>query len=197
MARGKPEITNGDLFLYCLYGLGGAGKYIDVENVFMEMWRIAPGRFRWRRYDLPNYKVMSKAIVDIGQRGDGELLLGDGDARQLSASGVRWVETRQQRFDRIVSGAETAASARRPSQRVVGELARTRLVRAYLAGEEPNWAREEIAVLLRCSPDAPRSVWRERLETLRSAVSDAGRADLMDFLELLERDKREWFGGGN
>lgn len=187
------EITNGDLFLYALYRLGGAGKYIDVEDAFMEMWRLAPARFSWRKYQQPNYKVMSKAIVDIGQRGDRDLLLGDGNSRQLSAQGVEWVETRRAHFERIASGRETAAPDRRPSQRVAVELGKAPPVRAFVRGEEVGLERNEIALLLRCAPDAPRSVWRERLETLRSAATDADRGELLRFLAYLEGAKPDWF----
>jgi hypothetical protein len=128
---GSPKLTNADLFLYALYRLGGAGKYIDVEDVFMEMWRLAPARFSWRKYQQPNYKIMSKAIVDIDQRGDGNLLLGTGDSRQLSAQGVEWTERRLKQFERIASGEDRAAPERRPSQRVTVELAKARPVREF------------------------------------------------------------------
>ena len=87
-------VTNTDLLLYALYRLGGAGKYVDVEDVFMEMWRLTPGRSSWRKYRQPNYKIMSQAIADLMRRDEGsELLLGAGDTRQLSAGGVRYVES--------------------------------------------------------------------------------------------------------
>jgi hypothetical protein len=191
---GGPKLTNADLFLYALYRLGGAGKYIDVEDVFMEMWRLAPARFSWRKYQQPNYKITSKAIVDIDQRGDGNLLLGTGDSRQLSAQGVEWTERRLKQFERIASGDDTAAPERRPSQRVAVELAKARPVQKFLAGEEVQLERNDVAVLLRCAPDAPRGVWRERLETLRSAARDADRSELLRFLDHLEQTEPEWFG---
>lgn len=196
MTKQDEEITNADLFLYSLHCLGGAGKYVDVEDVFVEMWKLAPARFRWRKYDYPNYKVMSKAVVDISQRGDSRLLLGSGNMRQLSAEGVAWVEGRKERFEALASGRLPAPPDRRPTQRVVAELVKQRLVREFLAGDNPELDRTYIAQLLRCAPDAPRHVWKERLETLRSAARDGGRDNVLAFLEHLEEEKREWFESG-
>ncbi len=187
------DITNGDLFLYALYRLGGAGKYVDVEDVFMEMWALAPARFSWRKYRQPNYKIMSKSIVTIRLRGDGDLLLGRGNRRQLTAQGVEWVTARLKQFDRLAAGLETAPPDRRPSQRVVAELAKSAIVRAFLATRSVDLARAEVAVLLRCAPDAPRQVWRERLGTLKSAARDGARSDLLAFLDYVEREYPEWF----
>jgi hypothetical protein len=194
LASSRGKLTNADLFLYALYRLGGAGRYIDVEDVFMEMWRLAPARFSWRKYQQPNYKITSKAIVDIDQRGDGNLLLGDGNFRQLSAQGVEWTERRLNQFERVASGDDSAAPERRPSQRVVVDLTKARPVQAFLEGREVELDRNEVALLLRCAPDAPRRVWRERLETLRSAARDADRSELLRFLDHLEKAEPEWFG---
>jgi len=187
--------NNGDIFLYALYRRGGAGKYVDVEDVFAEMWELAPSRFRWRRHGYPNYKILAKSIVDISQRGDGELLLGEGYARQLSAEGVQWVKARLKRFERLGADVGAGVSQRRPSQRVVVGLEKSPLVVAFLDGREIDLGRNDVALLLRCAPDAPRSVWQERLATLRSAATDAGRPDLLRFLDHLPQARPEWFGG--
>jgi hypothetical protein len=51
-------------------------------------------------------------------------------------------------------------------------------------------------MLLRCAPDAPRRVFRERLETLRAAARDAGRNELLEFLEYLENASLAGFPRG-
>jgi hypothetical protein len=61
---------------------------------------------------------------------------------------------------------------------------------------ETELDKNQLASAFRCSPDAPRSVWRERLETLRSAATDADRPELLLFLEHIEKVHPDWFGGG-
>ena len=172
---------------------GGAGAYVEVEDVFMEMWKLAPARFRWRKYEVPNYKIMSQAIADISRRGHRHLLLGSQNTRQLSAEGVAWVQQRKDRFEALAAGELSAPPARRPGQRAVAELLKKTLVRKFLDGVKPELDRAGIARLLRCAPDAPRRVWKERLETLRSAARDGNRDDVLAFLGYLEEEKSEWF----
>lgn len=191
--KAKDAISNADLFLYALYRLGGAGSYVDVEDIYMEMWELAPARFKWRKYDVPNYKIMAKALVDISQRGDSKLLLGSSDVRQLSAKGVEWIEARLPGLNALATGKISAPPDRRPGQRIVAELAKQPLVREFIGGLKPTLDRLTVARLLRCAPDSPRRVWRERLETLRSGAQDGDRADLLNFLRYVENERREWF----
>jgi hypothetical protein len=189
----EQDLANADLFLFALYRLGGAGRYVDVEDVFMEMWRLAPARLTWRKYAVPNYKIASKAIVDISQRGNRDLLLGSGNHRQLSASGVAYVRGRLTELDGFFGDQGTDSPNLRPGQRVAVEAERSRLFQIFLGGEETDLNRSEIALFLRCAPDAPKGVWRERLETLRSAAQDGQRADLLRFLGYLESEHEDWF----
>ena len=193
MKKPTEEINNGDLFLYALHRLGGTGRYVDVEDVFMEMWRLAPARFRWRKHEVPNYKILSKSIVDISQRGDSRLVLGSQNSRQLSAEGVDWVRARLDRFEKLASGKLAAPPDKRPGQRLVVELSRKPLVRSFLEGRDHELDRSDVALLLRCAPDAPRKIWKERLETLKSAARDGDRDDVLSFLGYLEGEKPEWF----
>lgn len=193
MKNSDREITNADLFLYALYRLGGAGVYVDVEDIFMEMWRMAPERFRWRKYEVPNYKIMSKSIVDISQRGQESFLLGSGNTRQLSAEGVAWVERHSDRLEAVATGRRAAPPDRRPGQRVVADLLKQPLVQSFFEGREVQFERARAAQLLRCAPDAPRRVWRERLETLRSAATAGKRDDVLEFLQHLEAANPDWF----
>jgi hypothetical protein len=50
------RIDNPDIVPLAVYELGGSGAFVDVEDVFLRCHEIAPERFRWRKYDIPNYK---------------------------------------------------------------------------------------------------------------------------------------------
>jgi len=66
-------------------------------------------------------------------------------------------------------------------------------VQSFLQGREVHLDRVRVARLLRCAPDAPRQVWRERLETLRSAATAGKRDDVLRFLDRLEEENPDWF----
>jgi hypothetical protein len=189
-------VSNNDLFLYALYRLGGAGKYVDVEDVFMEMWQLAPSRFSWRKYKQPNYKLLSQTIWDLKRHDGSDLLLGEGYSRQLSASGVQWIEQRLPELSEATESTESAVSNKRPSQKVVVNLEKSTAYLQFQEDDKSELDKNQVASAFRCSPDAPRSVWRERLETLRSAATDADRPEVLRFLDHLETVHADWFGGG-
>ena len=193
----ESEVNNSELFLLALYRRGGAGRYIDVEDVFIEMWQLAPERFGWRKYPYPNYEVCRHALSDLtrGPRHGGDKLLmktNDGLARQLTADGVRWVESRMPAFQEIVQGAIPPPD-KRPSQRALASLQKHAAVRAFLSGQPPHLERYEAAAILRSAPDAPTAHWRERWESLRAAALNARRDELTQFLEWLEHTYPDWF----
>ena len=189
---GNPEVV-----AFALYELGGAGRFIGIEDLFVRCWQLAPRRFSWRTKEYPNYKTLYQALVDLERSHAGTLIrTTDGLGRQLSASGVAWVRQREARFRRALAQPSEGMSGRRPSHRLVNELSSAEPVRQFRAGEEPKLSRFDAADLLVASPDSPPSVWRERLAIYRSAVESAGRPDLQEFLDYVESRWPEWFAGG-
>lgn len=192
----QKRIDNPDVIPYALYELGGAGEFIDVEDVFVRCHEIAPERFRWRKHNLPNYKTLAKALRDFENHHPVLLIkTPDGLSRQLSAEGIEWIRERIVLLTETFSVPGMNPPTRRREHRILNELASHKVVREFLGGAEPNFLKHEIADLLLCAPDSPPSVWRERLETYRSAAADSGRPDLLRFLKVLYDQRGEWFGG--
>jgi len=191
------DLNNQDIFAYALYRLQGAGRFVDVEDVYVECWRLSKSRFGWRKHEYPNYKVASKAQRDFEEAHPGFVLkTRDGLGRQLSAEGIAWIRMRLRDFDELASGDTKAPAARRVSHRVISELTANHLVRLFLGGERPGLSKVEVADVLHCAPDSSSLVWRQRLSTLRAAVEDDERPDLMQFLNYIESEHSEWFDGG-
>jgi len=58
--------NNGDLLLWALYTVGGAERWVDVEEIYLAAFRLAPARLAWRtRPDLPNYKICARGLQDL------------------------------------------------------------------------------------------------------------------------------------
>jgi len=191
------DLSNQDIFAYALYRLQGAGRFVDVEDVYEECWRLSESRFGWRKHKYPNYKVASKAQRDFEEAHPGLVLkTRDGLGRQLSAEGVVWVRTRLTEFERLASGDTRAPAIRRASHRVIRELLTNRLVGSFLAGKRPELGRVEVADILHSAPDSSSVAWRQRLLTLRAAAEDDERPDLIGFLDYIQSEHPEWFDGG-
>jgi hypothetical protein len=194
----KPRVDNPDIIPFALHELGGTGQFIDVEDIFLHCFKVAPERFRWRKHLIANYKTLSKALRDFeGHHPDLLLKTADGLSRQLSKEGIDWVNARLDLFREVLSQPGANPPTRRREQKLLNEFADHRLVRAFEKGSLEALQKYEVADLLLCAPDSPIAVWKERLETYRSAATAAGRPNLAEFLDYLRTSKPEWFGGKN
>jgi hypothetical protein len=189
------RIDNPDIIPLAVYQLGGSGAFVDVEDIFLRCYQLAPERFRWRKHDIPNYKTLAKALRDFeGSHPSFLVKTSDGLSRQLSAEGHAWVTQKSNRFEEILTRPGANPPTRRRDHRILNEFSSNPLMRAFVEGNQPNLVKHEVADLLLCAPDSPKAVWRERLETYRSAAADAARPELVEFLEFLRKSKPEWFG---
>lgn len=185
----REGADNPELMALALYYCGGVGEFVDVEDVFVKAYELAPDRFGWRSKEIPNYKSLSKALRDLeGKYPDFTIRTKDGLSRQLTAEGVHWVTGNEQRLGRSAREPQTNPATRRPTQRLLNELRDSSLVQAYIGGSEPELTRYNLAEVLLLTPDSPAESWRERLEALRAAATAANRHDLVTFLEAA----REW-----
>lgn len=193
-----PEISNAELVPFALRRLGGSEGYVDVEDVFEELWKLAPARFRWRKYDYPDLKKTSKALRDFEETNP-QLLLKtpDGLSRQLSVEGQNWLEERLPVFEQEFSRGAAVTSARRRDYAPLLEIERQPLVRRFVEqGSLPDADRAEIAELLKAAPDSGGATLAKRLARLRAASKAANRDQLFRFLTALEDAHPEWFREG-
>ncbi len=190
------ELSNQDIFVYALYRLDGAGRFVDVEDVVQECWRLSPSRFGWRTLKYPSDRTGWAAAGHV-EAARPELMIKtpNGLGRQLTAAGVEWIRARLPDFEHLASEQTRAPKTRRPSFKLLMELAKHPWAKAFLSGERGELSKVEAADLLRCAPDSPRSTWRQRMATLRSAATDNERFDILGLLNEIERSHAEWFSG--
>src|SRR2546426_3027217 len=174
----SPEpVINSDVFLWALFELGGADEFVDVEAVFIRAFELAPLRLSWRtRPDLPDLKKCSKALRDAEGRKPPLLVKQGPEMRRLTVEGQRWIEDN---FDRLAQALGQDKVIQAPRTRVPSRLVSQALQSPVFAAWRETGAitsdKWRVAEMLRCSPDSPSSVFRNRLETLRGAAYSAGR----------------------
>ena len=62
----SSEANNQDVFVWALYLLGGADKDVDVEEIYLKCFELAPARLGWRTHpEIADYKKTSKALQSI------------------------------------------------------------------------------------------------------------------------------------
>jgi hypothetical protein len=196
VVRSRSTIDNPDLVAYGLYESGGVGRFVDVEDVSVKCHELAPERFSWRRFSFPNYKTLYKALRDFEAKHPEVMLkTADGLGRQLTAEGISWVEARLEAFRSSVTTPGANPAIHRPTQKMLNDLASSTAAVQFAAGARPSLSKYTLADLLMCAPDSPPDVWRERIETYRSAASGANRPDLIRFLEFVRESNPDLFRG--
>jgi hypothetical protein len=193
-----PEISNADLVPFALRRLGGSEGYVDVEDIFEELWKLAPARFRWRKYDYPDLKKTSKALRDFEEANPGLLLkTPDGLSRQLAVEGQKWLEERLPAYENEFARGAAVTSARRRDYAPLLEIERQPLLRRFVDAQGlPDVDRAEVAELLKAAPDSGAASLGKRLARLRAASRAAKRDQLYRFLTALEEAHPEWFREG-
>lgn len=191
----SDEISNWEIFVWALSRLGGATGFVDVEDVFVMSFDLAPKRFAWRtRGDLPDYKKCSKALRDADARHPRLLIkTRNGYDRQLTVEGHEWIRANERRMRAVVHSGKVVQEPRsRPRARMLAVVERSDPYQRWIAGGKlpEKW---QAAELLRCSPDSDRRIWRGRLEVLRAAANGAGQTQMLRFLDDLATENPDWF----
>lgn len=182
-----PKANNQDALVYALYLIGGSDRQVDVEEIYLKCFEIAPARLGWRtRPDLPDYKKTSKALQSVESKElPGLLAKPHPLARRLTHEGTVWVEANRDTLERIYGGSVAVSGA---SQGAHENLRRT--VRAsqafadYEAGATPVLV--DLADALQCSPGSPYETWTMRLAEVRRAGQVLDDAALLEFADTAE-----------
>lgn len=192
------EIPNWNVVLWALHELGGDDDFVDIEQVFLRCFELAPQRLSWRtRPDLPDFKKCAKALQEAEARRP-QLLVKTGDTfgRQLSVHGQKWIDTNEKRLRALLkSGQIVQEPKRRPRARMLIEAEQASAFEEWRANPNAPIEKWKMAELLRCSPDSDVAVWRNRLATLRAAAHAADRKELLRFLNMVAFAHMDWFGG--
>jgi len=178
----SAEANNQDVFVWALYLLGGADRDVDVEDVYLKSFELAPARLGWRtRPDIPDYKKTSKALQSVEATTHVGLVHKVGQhTRRLTADGAAWVE----RYKGILEGTYSSVKVVPGARNSQHERSR-RAIRASKSFE--GWINgtpfslEQLADALDCNPASSKKVWTSRLDGVRRTADVASDRELEDF----------------
>lgn len=184
------RVANWEIVLWSLGSLGGAVSLIDVEDVFLRCFDLAPTRFSWRtRATIPDAKKCHKALQEAESR-EPRLLVKtpDGYRRQLTVEGQSWLEFNTPRLVQILGpDPDPRELDTRQAQRLLDAAESASVFRVWMETGNIETERWRLAELFRCLPDSSVEVWHLRLQTLRSAAHAGHRSSLLDFLAEVEQ----------
>lgn len=184
----SDSANNQDVFLWALYVLGGSDRDIDVEDIYLKCFEMAPARLAWRTQpQLPDYKKTSKALQSVEATTHTGLIHRPHQySRRLTIEGIRWVEAYKEILERVYSKHSVAASTN------TNMYERTR----HSIKESSSWHvfqndptqldTADLAALLRCTATSPQETWRSRVLDLKRAAEILDDKDLADFAKVVE-----------
>jgi len=184
-ARTAPpsvEPNNQDVFIWALYILGGADRDVDVEEIYLKSFELAPARLGWRtRPDLPDYKKTSKALQSIEATTHvGLVHKSSAYKRRLTVEGAHWVELHRSLLESTYGAASVRAAASNQHERSRQRLKASAAYASWQAHDEPNLF--DLADAFECSAASPAGVWSSRLEEARRAADVLQDLDLTAFI---------------
>ena len=180
--------NNQDVFLWALYLLGGSDRDVDVEEIYLKCFELAPARLGWRTHpDIPDYKKAAKALQSVeASTHIGLVHKPHKFSRRLTVAGVRWVESYKEMLEENYSHKPVMASKTSNNyERMRQEILKSH---AWLTYKELNEIEDiaDAAAALQCSPASPLSTWRSRINNLKRASDVLKDNDLLDFAELID-----------
>jgi len=181
--------NNDDLLVWALHLLGGAERWVDVEELFLKAFELAPARLSWRtRPDLPDYKKCAKALqsVENPKRSDHLGLFSKNGPyeRRLTFDGLRWCEEHQELLSRLYQGGVVPSATRQDDARRIRSLMSSDAFRLWADTSELTCPLGELADAFRCLADSPMATWQARLNEHTLAAERNGNADLAAFIRV-------------
>jgi len=189
--RTKPPSTkanNQDVFIWALFLLGGSDREVDVEDIYLKCFELAPARFGWRtKPEIPDYKKLSKTLQTIEDKSHAGLVHKTNEyLRRLSVSGVKWIETWKPILESSYSGAPVAADkVHNQYEMLRAQVKGSDAWKKFILGEGALEI-SDVAASLGTSPASPKATWDGRINSLLRASDVLQDEELRNFAVLIE-----------
>ena len=178
----NEEPNNQDVFIWALYLLGGGDHDVDVEEVYLKAFELAPARLGWRTHpEIPDYKKTAKALQSIEAKTHvGLVHRTSAYLRRLTVAGVQWTEAYKGLLERNYEGDQPVRpAASNEHERRRRNLKASKAYVEFELGNEPDLF--DLADAFECSAASPANVWKGRLEEARRSADVLKDAQLAAF----------------
>ena len=186
--RGGPRAvvsagTQVDFALIALLEAGGADQFVDIEDIAVAAFTLAPHLFCWRKYpQYPSAEATRQALRDVERRHGQLLVRGPGGrTRRFNAEGLRRATEARAALMQLPEGRGPEV-LRRPATRDLSRMEGHPAVTKWRSRGIEAVNRYDLADLLMCSPSADLNVFKDRLSSATAAAAQWGRDDLGRFL---------------
>lgn len=180
--------NNQDVFLWALYILGGADRDVDVEDIYLKCFEMAPARLGWRtKPEIPDYKKTSKALQSVEATTHVGLIHRPHQySRRLTIEGINWVEAYKGILERVYSKQAVAASTNTNMHERTRQAIKESTSWRVFENDPSQLDVADLAALLRCTATSPQETWKSRILDVKRAAEVLQDESLADFARAIE-----------
>jgi hypothetical protein len=177
------EVSNTDLCIWAMYLLSAHIRPVDVEEIYLKLFEVAPEKFSWRtRSDLPNMRNGLTALGKLEKDLYPEFVIkASPTSRMLSDVGLRWIETNREKFEGLGNEHRVMPSRQNSDVQQIRRLQESPAWFAWRSGLRPDL--EQLADAFSCSPSSSRATWESRLNSAVLAAEVSGLEEAKNFVE--------------
>ena len=167
------QLTNIDLVTLAVGRLGGASSPVDLEDVAIEAYELAPSRFCWKKYpEQIDIGAVRYALKDAGSRKPALISGGIRAGYMLTKKGLQLcgtIESMKGTIGALDLGRRGSADAILEEERA--RLRQTNAVTKYLRGESSQLTQRDFNEFARVNDYFPSNLRRKRFLKIENAVS--------------------------
>jgi hypothetical protein len=168
------KLNNAQIVTLAVAQLGGEAKAVDMEDIAVAAYKIAPSRFCWRKYpDRIDLGLIRDALRDAKKKKNGALLQGDNKGGwMISAYGLQRISLLS-----LEPSYDTEAFTRRNSTLAALHIERDRLMqseacRKFQAGKAATISLTDFHRFVRINEYFPSHKRKERFTAIENVISE-------------------------
>lgn len=179
--------NNPELLLWSLYVVGGSERFVDVEEIYLKTFEIAPARLSWRtRRDIPDYKKCAKALQEV-EDPKRSSFVGAMDKkgsyqRRLTNVAVKWIQTHEAHFTELYRAGTVRSATNQDDHKLMRALDRSEALAAFRLDPNVKLSEFLVADALGCLPGSSDATYAQRFDRLLGAASRNDRPELEAFI---------------
>ena len=169
------SLTNAQISALSLALLGGTTKTIDIEEIAIKAFEIAPEKFCWRNHpDRIDLRVVQYALKDAASEKKGEILI-RGNLRygfMLTPKGVAWSEEFQEEFGEIIINSPRSQSVEDKRQLETLRLINTVAYEKFLTGNKEGITKQDFQEFSRVNDYFPDHIKGNRYLLIENSIRE-------------------------
>src|SRR3990172_3061396 len=166
----NEELNNSELVTLAVYLVGGSTNFVDVEDIAIEVFSLAPNRFSWKKYkDQIDIKIVQYSLHSACKKNLGYL---KGSAKYgyiLTKTGLEWAQKIDE--DRKLTTKPRRSSSADLLEKEKARLERTQANLKFINGDFEKINNIDFREFTRVNDYFPKYVRDERYARIENAVA--------------------------